>query len=413
MNSQADLLQSSQPAPTAQHARRTTVIAVAAGQRGAGKTSLAVNLAVTLAQNGNRVCLLDPDTRHDGATQLLGGRTDISLDAFLADRIGLDKVRQEGVSNISLISAPNALNARNPGQISIMRAALQRLEEKQDYLIINAPGGTEPHALEIIRSTQYVLVSLLPDLESIKSSYSLVWSLVRQGFAGAVHVVVNKVGDRAEALSSYRHFKKITERRLGVQVRSMGYVVRDNRLHDAFYQQVPVTLRYPEARSTRCFRGIVEILQQRFVPETYDKGFGEKWHDGGAAATTAHSTVVRLPPRLEENLTVDERFDRLFEHFTAFIDEEQVSQERLRQAISSLEEHCEAKYGPPSTSTYTGRLETRSANLIIERTMEQLQPLRQTPQPARPPADIEGLYQALESAARLAAYENQRFISAW
>lgn len=407
MNPKTDPPQSPHSLAATQPSRYATVIAVAAGQRGTGKTSLAVNLAVSLASGGKRVCLLDPDTRHDGATQLLGGRTDISLDAFLTDRIELEQVMQAGAASVGVISAPSALNARNQGQISIMRTALQRLEQDQDYLIINTPAHTETPSLEILGAAQHVLISLLPDLESIKSSYSLAWSLVRQGFQGSLHVVVNKVGDRTQARSAYRQFKKITERRLGINVRSLGYVVRDNQLHDAFYHRAPVTLRHPKARSTRCFQGITEMLKQRFAQESPPMGFGDRWYNSSSPAATT-SIVVKLPPRMEDKLSPDERFDRLFERFTAFVDEGGVSEERLRLALVSLENQYEALFKQPRPAMANNPAAT-GASQTIARSMEQLTSQSPPTPLSAQHAEIEGVYHALESAALLAEYEYRRF----
>jgi capsular exopolysaccharide synthesis family protein len=65
------------------------VIAVTSGEPGAGKTTLAVNLAIALSQAGRRVCLVDADLRTPTASERLGVTSAVGLTSVLTGEVSL------------------------------------------------------------------------------------------------------------------------------------------------------------------------------------------------------------------------------------------------------------------------------------------------------------------------------------
>ena len=61
----------------------TESIAVSSGKGGVGKTTIAVNVALTLAKKGNKTLLLDADLGMANAHLVLGVNPEKSLDDFI------------------------------------------------------------------------------------------------------------------------------------------------------------------------------------------------------------------------------------------------------------------------------------------------------------------------------------------
>ncbi len=124
------------------------IIAVASGKGGVGKSTVAVNLALTLANQGAQVGLLDADIYGPSQPNMLGTQgmsADVS-DSAEGPRKLLQPVRVHGLQTMSigyLIDTSQAVVWRGP----MVSKALQQLLfdtcwESLDYLIIDLPPGT-------------------------------------------------------------------------------------------------------------------------------------------------------------------------------------------------------------------------------------------------------------------------------
>ena len=119
-----------------------TVIAVTSGMPGEGKSTVATNLALALADDGESVCLVDADLRRPQVASYLGEnlQTAVGLSTVLAGEAEVDdvaqKVRAEGLSVIT--SGPQPPNPAELLGSQRFSALLAALSERYDYVIIDA-----------------------------------------------------------------------------------------------------------------------------------------------------------------------------------------------------------------------------------------------------------------------------------
>ena len=117
------------------------VIAVASGKGGVGKSTVAVNLAIALAQEGARVGLLDADVYGPSAPLMTGihdGPTTSEGKIEPLDAYGL-KVMSVGF----LVAPDQPIIWRGPMVSSLLRQFLYEVRWGElDYLVIDLPPGT-------------------------------------------------------------------------------------------------------------------------------------------------------------------------------------------------------------------------------------------------------------------------------
>lgn len=154
--------------PFAQPGNLTTVIAVASGKGGVGKSSVTVNLAVALAQQGRSVGILDADIYGHSVPDLLG--LGDARPTPVEDMI----MPVPAIENLKVISVGMLKPSRDQvvawrGPI-LDRALTQLLADVYwgdlDYLLVDLPPGTGDVAMSLGQKipTSQVLVVTTPQL---------------------------------------------------------------------------------------------------------------------------------------------------------------------------------------------------------------------------------------------------------
>src|SRR3954469_10062338 len=141
-------------APTPKHfANLGKVIAISSGKGGAGKSTVAVNLAVALAAGGARVGLMDADIYGPNIPRMMGvsGAPPVVNEKILP-------LEAHGVKLISLgmmIEPDQPAIWRGPIVMKIINQFLQDVAWGQlDYLIVDMPPGTGDAQLSLVQATQ-------------------------------------------------------------------------------------------------------------------------------------------------------------------------------------------------------------------------------------------------------------------
>jgi ATP-binding protein involved in chromosome partitioning len=126
-------------------------IAIASGKGGVGKSTVAVNIAVTLAQSGARVGLLDADIYGPNVPTMMG--VDFLPNPTEAKLIPAETYGVKMMSIGFLVKPGQPLIWRGPMLHSAIRQFLTDVDWGElDYLIVDLPPGTGDAALSLAQS---------------------------------------------------------------------------------------------------------------------------------------------------------------------------------------------------------------------------------------------------------------------
>lgn len=105
-----------------------------------GKTVTSANLAITLAQTGRRVLLMDCDLRKPTVAKVLGLENSVGLITVLVGRADLLDCIQQHESGVDfLATGPLPPNPAEVLETHAMRALLEQLRSDYDVVVIDAP----------------------------------------------------------------------------------------------------------------------------------------------------------------------------------------------------------------------------------------------------------------------------------
>jgi capsular exopolysaccharide synthesis family protein len=122
-----------------QKGRRSYVLT--SPQPGDGKSTVAINLALTQAQAGLRVCLIDADLRRPSVANYLSIEGSVGLTDVLIGAVDLQSATQAWGDN-KLDVIPAGRIPPNPSELlsgDVMQGLLRHLENLYDVVIIDAP----------------------------------------------------------------------------------------------------------------------------------------------------------------------------------------------------------------------------------------------------------------------------------
>jgi ATP-binding protein involved in chromosome partitioning len=183
-------------------------IAVASGKGGVGKTTVAVNLAVSLARDGARVGLMDADITGPNVPLMMG-----TVGAHVTGTNGrVNPVVSHGVKMMSIqyfLTGDAPVIWRGPLIHSAIQQFLRDVEWGElDYLVIDLPPGTGDAALSISQ--------LIP-------------------LSGAVIVTTPQEVSLMDARKAIAMFNKVNVRTIGVVENMSAFICPDcGREHDIF-----------------------------------------------------------------------------------------------------------------------------------------------------------------------------------
>ena len=127
------------------------LVAVGSGKGGVGKTTVSVNLAISLAKLGRKVGLLDADVYGPNVPLMMGVQ---ETPTGQGDRIG--PIERYGVKLMSmgfLNPGDKPLVWRGPMLHSVIQQFLRQVDWGElDYLLIDLPPGTGDVALSLIQT---------------------------------------------------------------------------------------------------------------------------------------------------------------------------------------------------------------------------------------------------------------------
>ena len=117
------------------------VIQITSPVPGDGKSTVATNLAISIAQSGRSVLLIDADMRRPRISKLFGQRSELGLAELLRNKCELSDAVMDGpIANLSLIASSVA--AKDPAELlsSVAFSSLiETLRSKFEYIIIDTP----------------------------------------------------------------------------------------------------------------------------------------------------------------------------------------------------------------------------------------------------------------------------------
>lgn len=170
-------------------------IVVASGKGGVGKTTVTVNLGISLAELGLRVVLIDADFGLNNLDVVLGVENKVNFD--LIDVIeGRCRLKQALIQtnkwkNLFVLASGNGDFATSITGQNI-KLLIEKLDGVFDYILIDSPAGIDLGFHRAVSCVDEAIIVATPNLTSLRDA-DKVLTVLKSYKLNSIEVVVNRV----------------------------------------------------------------------------------------------------------------------------------------------------------------------------------------------------------------------------
>ena len=253
-----------------------SLIAVASGKGGVGKTFLSIALAQCFGRWGQRALLVDGDLGLANIDVQLGVSPRGDLMSVVAGGLALaDAIAPYdggadagGFDVIAGRSGSGALRALPLADLAALGDGVKRVAAGYRRTVIDLGAGIDAATLDIAALAGRLLVVLTDEPTSLTDAYALVKIASRRDDPPRMAVAVNMAPSMDEGRRAYGALERACARFLGFAPPLAGIVRRDERVRDAIRAQTPFLAHAPAGPTADDIAGLAASLDAAFAQPT-------------------------------------------------------------------------------------------------------------------------------------------------
>ena len=249
--------------------RLIKVIAVTGGKGGVGKTNVTLNTAISLAQQGKRVMVLDADLGLANVDVLLGLRVEKNLSHVLSGECTLDEVLVEGPYGIKIAPATSgsqSMTELTPIEHAGLIRAFSELQSQIDVLIVDTAAGISDMVLSFSKASQDIMMVVCDEPTSLTDAYALIKILNKDHGVFRFKIVANMVRSMREGDELFSKLTKVTDRFLDVALELVAVIPFDENVRKSVRKQKAIVEAFPTSPAAMAIRKLAKKAIEWPIP---------------------------------------------------------------------------------------------------------------------------------------------------
>lgn len=243
-------------------AKKTRVITITSGKGGVGKSSMSVNLALSIAKTGKKVLLFDADLGLANINVMLGVIPKYNLYHVVKGTKSLNEIIIKTPEGLDLIAGASGYSILANLNITEREKLINEFEKLPyyDIMIIDTGAGVGSNVIGFTLPADEIIVVTTPEPTAITDAYGIIKSIVLQSTDKNIKLLVNRVASSLEAKKVLERVVNISNQFLNVKVESAGYIFEDEHVSKSIRHQKPFINEFPKSRAAACVQLITGRL---------------------------------------------------------------------------------------------------------------------------------------------------------
>lgn len=238
----------------------TRIMTITSGLPGTGVTHLAVNIALEQVRRGRQAGVFCVNGSALPVAQLLQLQQPVTMLRRADDSRGL---LRSGYQGIDILSCGMHLREWPSIPAEQRNRCLDELDVPDGYddFIFDTSGMDPRTQLACCRSAAVVAIVVTPEPQSRAEAFALLRVLQRNGLAGQLRLLVNRVGCPADGKAIHEEFSRQVRDALGLDIPLLGSVPEDEAVGKAQQVHQAFSVIFPDVPATAGVVALADMLE--------------------------------------------------------------------------------------------------------------------------------------------------------
>lgn len=258
-----------------QKKRSVRILSVTSGKGGVGKTTISLNLGITLSRMGFRTLIFDADLGMANIHVLAGVAPGRTLLDFIAGRAAFEDTLTEGPAGTRMLCGSSGIselaNLDDRALASVGRE-LERTALSFDFIVVDTAAGISSQVVRFLMLADDIIVVVTPNTASVLDAYGVLKVARQSGARGNFDLLINKVKDELESRRVTESITACARKFLGFAPGCLGYLLDDDAVETSIRCGSPLVLSHPASPYSLLLQNVAFRLCERresMEPETH------------------------------------------------------------------------------------------------------------------------------------------------